>query len=202
MTDENKNQKLIGENVGFERIRRITGYLVGGLDRFNNAKRVEVNDRVSHMKMNGSMPSISVRERPKIDQTLLTRLWILEESFLLPGSHCMTYKRMDTIYAKLNFDLKDIETRLDILQGVAKHQEQMTERQIQFWLDTVRYDGEIDLDKEPSRDKYPDTHETLSKGMYERMMDATEAADRVNSSAAVKYNELIKDGRYVIDREQ
>ncbi len=34
--------------VGFERIRRITGYLVGTLDRFNNAKRSEVEDRVKH----------------------------------------------------------------------------------------------------------------------------------------------------------
>ncbi len=32
----------------FERIRRITGYLVGTLDRFNNAKKAEVNDRVKH----------------------------------------------------------------------------------------------------------------------------------------------------------
>ena len=32
----------------FERVRRITGYLVGTLDRFNNAKRAEVRDRVSH----------------------------------------------------------------------------------------------------------------------------------------------------------
>ena len=32
----------------FERIRRITGYLVGTLDRFNNAKRKEVADRVKH----------------------------------------------------------------------------------------------------------------------------------------------------------
>ena len=36
------------ENVPFERIRRITGYLVGTVDRFNNAKRAEVNDRVKH----------------------------------------------------------------------------------------------------------------------------------------------------------
>jgi ribonucleoside-triphosphate reductase len=34
--------------VGFERIRRITGYLVGTLDRFNNAKKSEVKDRVKH----------------------------------------------------------------------------------------------------------------------------------------------------------
>jgi ribonucleoside-triphosphate reductase len=33
---------------GFERIRRITGYLVGTVDRFNNAKRAEVKDRVKH----------------------------------------------------------------------------------------------------------------------------------------------------------
>ena len=36
------------ENVSFDRIRRITGYLVGTIDRFNNAKRAEVNDRVKH----------------------------------------------------------------------------------------------------------------------------------------------------------
>ena len=34
--------------VKFQRIRRITGYLVGTLDRFNNAKRKEVDDRVKH----------------------------------------------------------------------------------------------------------------------------------------------------------
>lgn len=34
--------------VKFERIRRITGYLVGSLDRFNDAKKSEVSDRVSH----------------------------------------------------------------------------------------------------------------------------------------------------------
>ena len=34
--------------INFERIRRITGYLVGTLDRFNNAKKAEVRDRVKH----------------------------------------------------------------------------------------------------------------------------------------------------------
>ncbi len=43
-----QNEELIGEGVGFERIRRITGYLVGTLDRFNNAKRAEEHDRVKH----------------------------------------------------------------------------------------------------------------------------------------------------------
>ena len=35
-------------DVPFHRIRRITGYLVGTLDRFNNAKRSEEKDRVKH----------------------------------------------------------------------------------------------------------------------------------------------------------
>ncbi len=33
----------------FQRIRRITGYLVGTLDRFNDAKKEEVEDRVKHL---------------------------------------------------------------------------------------------------------------------------------------------------------
>ncbi len=58
------HQKLLAVNIGvdgdcvdlqytyedrpFERIRRITGYLVGTLDRFNDAKKAEVLDRVKH----------------------------------------------------------------------------------------------------------------------------------------------------------
>ena len=40
--------RTIGQGVGFERTARITGYLVGSLDRFNNAKRQEERDRVKH----------------------------------------------------------------------------------------------------------------------------------------------------------
>lgn len=43
-----KEKKTTGEGVGFERIRRITGYLVGTVDRFNNAKQAEEHDRVKH----------------------------------------------------------------------------------------------------------------------------------------------------------
>jgi anaerobic ribonucleoside-triphosphate reductase len=43
-----RQTKLVGVGVGFERTRRITGYLVGTLDRFNNAKRAEERDRVRH----------------------------------------------------------------------------------------------------------------------------------------------------------
>ncbi len=46
--EEKKSVKTVGEGVGFERIRRITGYLVGTVDRFNDAKRSEVEDRVKH----------------------------------------------------------------------------------------------------------------------------------------------------------
>lgn len=35
--------------IRFDRIRRITGYLVGTVDRFNNAKKAEVHDRVKHV---------------------------------------------------------------------------------------------------------------------------------------------------------
>lgn len=38
----------VGQGVKFERIRRITGYLVGTTDRFNNGKRAEEHDRVKH----------------------------------------------------------------------------------------------------------------------------------------------------------
>lgn len=51
-TEEKKeikeSKKMVGEGVGFERIRRITGYLVGTVDRFNNGKRSEERDRVKH----------------------------------------------------------------------------------------------------------------------------------------------------------
>ena len=48
---KNENQvskKMVGEDVEFERIRRITGYLVGTVDRFNNGKKAEEHDRVKH----------------------------------------------------------------------------------------------------------------------------------------------------------
>lgn len=44
----NDETKVIGEGIKFERIRRITGYLVGTIDRFNDAKAAEVRDRIKH----------------------------------------------------------------------------------------------------------------------------------------------------------
>lgn len=43
-----ESKKMVGEGVGFERIRRITGYLVGTVERFNDGKRAEEHDRVKH----------------------------------------------------------------------------------------------------------------------------------------------------------
>lgn len=40
--------ETVGHGVKFQRIRRITGYLVGTIDRFNDAKTAEVKDRVKH----------------------------------------------------------------------------------------------------------------------------------------------------------
>lgn len=37
-----------GKDVKFERIRRITGYLVGTMDKWNDAKKAEEHDRVKH----------------------------------------------------------------------------------------------------------------------------------------------------------
>jgi len=43
------NKQMVGEGVKFERIRRITGYLVGTVERFNDGKKAEEHDRVKHI---------------------------------------------------------------------------------------------------------------------------------------------------------
>ena len=47
MTQKTNDEKL-GQGVSFQRIRRITGYLVGTMEQWNNAKRAEERDRVKH----------------------------------------------------------------------------------------------------------------------------------------------------------
>lgn len=52
------NAKM-GKGVRFERIRRITGYLVGSLNRWNDAKRAEERDRVKHsISQNTKSPEV------------------------------------------------------------------------------------------------------------------------------------------------
>ena len=48
MNNKTQDLQTIGQNVGFERIRRITGYLVGTMDKWNDAKKAEENDRIKH----------------------------------------------------------------------------------------------------------------------------------------------------------
>lgn len=42
------SSEKMGKGVKFERIRRITGYLVGTMEKWNNAKKAEEKDRVVH----------------------------------------------------------------------------------------------------------------------------------------------------------
>lgn len=42
------HEQKMGKGVKFERIRRITGYLVGTMEKWNNAKKAEERDRVKH----------------------------------------------------------------------------------------------------------------------------------------------------------
>lgn len=42
-------KEKVVEGVKFKRIRRISGYLVGTLDRWNDAKKAEERDRVKHL---------------------------------------------------------------------------------------------------------------------------------------------------------
>jgi anaerobic ribonucleoside-triphosphate reductase len=44
---QNENN-IYGEGIGFQRLRRITGYLVGDVSRWNNGKKAELNDREHH----------------------------------------------------------------------------------------------------------------------------------------------------------
>lgn len=44
----------IGEGISFQRLRRITGYLVGDISRWNNGKLAELKDRVKHEQSSSS----------------------------------------------------------------------------------------------------------------------------------------------------
>ena len=46
--DCKSEEKIYGKGLKFERIRRITGYIVGTIDSFNNGKKAEVVDWVWH----------------------------------------------------------------------------------------------------------------------------------------------------------
>ena len=53
------DDNTVGTGTHFERIRRVTGYLTGSLERFNNAKQAEVQDRVKHMSFKDKKDEVS-----------------------------------------------------------------------------------------------------------------------------------------------
>lgn len=61
MTEITAEEARRGKGVGFERIRRITGYLVGTMDKWNDAKRAEERDRVKHSVPDVTGKNIFVR---------------------------------------------------------------------------------------------------------------------------------------------
>lgn len=46
--DDHVDIDYVAKDTPFERIRRVTGYLVGTLDRWNDAKQAEERERVKH----------------------------------------------------------------------------------------------------------------------------------------------------------
>lgn len=58
MDGEYVDAKYEFEEVPFERIRRITGYLVGTVDRFNDGKRAEESQRVKHTLGNCNLEQV------------------------------------------------------------------------------------------------------------------------------------------------
>ena len=54
-----KENKELGKDIGFERIRRVTGYLAGDVKRFNNAKKAEEKDRVKHTQEKDFFEAVS-----------------------------------------------------------------------------------------------------------------------------------------------
>lgn len=58
-----------GEGIPFERIRRITGYLVGDVSRMNHAKQEEVRERTKHTTKENKIQSIEEVERLQGQET-------------------------------------------------------------------------------------------------------------------------------------
>lgn len=51
VTTNSQGELVIGAGLRGQRIRIVTGYLTGSLDRFNDAKKAEVKDRVKHVRV-------------------------------------------------------------------------------------------------------------------------------------------------------
>ena len=51
ITTNSNGELVVGAGLRVQRIRRVTGYLTGSLDRFNDAKKAEVRERVKHVRV-------------------------------------------------------------------------------------------------------------------------------------------------------
>ena len=51
---DNSQYTKIGEGIPFQRLRRITGYRVGDISRWNDGKLAELKDRVKHEQSSSS----------------------------------------------------------------------------------------------------------------------------------------------------
>ena len=56
---DNSQYAKIGGGIPFQRLRRITGYLVGTVDRWNDGKKAELKDRVKHESNKEEQPTVS-----------------------------------------------------------------------------------------------------------------------------------------------
>lgn len=48
ISSQERNERVRGKGVYFEKIRRITGFLTGDITKWNTAKKAELKDRVTH----------------------------------------------------------------------------------------------------------------------------------------------------------
>lgn len=62
----------MGEGIKFERIRRITGYLVGDISRMNHAKQEEVRERTKHTTKENKIQNNEEMERLQRQDTQTT----------------------------------------------------------------------------------------------------------------------------------
>ena len=69
-------EKVVGEGVGFERIRRVTGYLAGDVKRFNNGKRAEEKDRVKHTGIKDGVKETNMETNKPASYIKFSRLCI------------------------------------------------------------------------------------------------------------------------------
>lgn len=59
---------MAGQGVGFERIRRVTGYLAQDTAKMNDSKQAEVNERVKHASVKGVDENVDISKQYKLQE--------------------------------------------------------------------------------------------------------------------------------------